>query len=1352
MKQKLKKGLAAFLVVAMVMPIFQSVSGSDEVVQASDNIETSEPAYGTEIALGDPTENVYTLQANALERGTKYKLIVTAESAPSVTVSNNGEDGNPYDGLTQYVKTKTMSETDTEGEFSVLFETAPVAFSNITLSISGAYTSAKLYEVSRIEISGVPEKNQLALNGTATLTATTYGVEATAVTWSSSNSEVATVVDGALTAKQVGKTEITATVTEGGATYEDYFELYVVNETLETSKYGLISDATSPADFTLQIPTGEDARVLQISDTQIMSMENIRGAGTENAILTGSGVQRWGTENALYENCNYYIDKTFDKLVESNTLPHLVVLIGDNTYGNFDDAGTMLDALIAKMDEKCNELGIYWTFVFGNHDKESDIGIENILRKYSNSERCLYAYKDVTGDSNMSVAIKQDGAFKQMVYLFDTNHTGSGEFKGNRVDEYAWMPSGIHDSQVDWFKSVAVNEAIKGVPSTVWMHIAFEEYKTVFETKYETESEDVYATNEDDLGERHGSISIWDDNTSADGTDFYRVLQEYNVVGAFCGHNHTNSFSIMTDDDIRLTFGMKTGTYDEYWQGMLGGTIATTTDAGLTVEHVDVVDDTVEDFDVAGPYGMDETTGRLTGMKTASMTAWWGSDLWTEIIDETDGGKAIKMTYNDNGDGANGQNFVVRVPDIKRGGVYRVTYELSSDTKIAARPEIKTGSKTTQGAVYYKNGTNTVEFTFISTVDAKRSDTAYPELAIWFWNMGDENASGESITIDDFTFEEIQAKSGDYNNDSVIDVRDVIRVKRHLGNTTNIAAAYTAEQTGDGVITNEDAAVLRYRMLRMKTGSVTENDDGTFEGLVGNISLLTPSQLSDVHGAGNVYGGTWSASIKFTELEQEDGNKVIHVTSSGSSYDVLYVKFDTPIRAGKQYTINMDITDLNGTQTTGTNWYYKICPPTSLGTSGVRKIDSPNAFFCENNTINFTATETSDYFYLMLLENGTSGLTFDFTIDNIKLTDLGYPSSNTVLSDDGSFEGSSGYISLYSSTEFDQSNLHADAKWQNQSSKQKIAFKKVDNEEGTALSIKTDNSASGKKWDLVYVKFDMPITTGTTYVITFDSVWTEGVTKPTAAGYAIIPDINYWVTDSTITGSGFTSKAWYDGSQTITFTAKTDQTSWYLVLVNQDEDDGNPFPLDMTIDNIQLSATAIKNVEGTFEGTTGNISLYSASEFAGSLHKEPAFACDNGNIKTYFRKVSTDNGSVIEIKNTNTTRLDYVYIGFKETLTANTTYKITYDAKWNGETQPTNRGWAIIPDTRNYVTTSTTNVSTNIKNFQSKNCFDGTVELTFTTAADLVDVTTEWYLVLFNQTSEVPLNFTIDNIVFTKVE
>ena len=97
MKQKLKKGLAAFLVVAMVMPIFQSVSRNDDVVQASENLEVLEPAYGTEITLGESVENVYTLQADVLERGTKYKLIVTAENAPTVTISNNGEDGNKSD-------------------------------------------------------------------------------------------------------------------------------------------------------------------------------------------------------------------------------------------------------------------------------------------------------------------------------------------------------------------------------------------------------------------------------------------------------------------------------------------------------------------------------------------------------------------------------------------------------------------------------------------------------------------------------------------------------------------------------------------------------------------------------------------------------------------------------------------------------------------------------------------------------------------------------------------------------------------------------------------------------------------------------------------------------------------------------------------------------------------------------------------------------------------------------------------------------------------------------------------------------------------------------------------------------
>ena len=65
-----------------------------------------------------------------------------------------------------------------------------------------------------------PATLTLAINGTATLTATVLPNNATnkAVTWASSNPEIATVSNGTVTAKSAGKTTITVATQDGGFT------------------------------------------------------------------------------------------------------------------------------------------------------------------------------------------------------------------------------------------------------------------------------------------------------------------------------------------------------------------------------------------------------------------------------------------------------------------------------------------------------------------------------------------------------------------------------------------------------------------------------------------------------------------------------------------------------------------------------------------------------------------------------------------------------------------------------------------------------------------------------------------------------------------------------------------------------------------------------------------------------------------------------------------------------------------------------------------------------------------------------------------------------------------------------
>jgi hypothetical protein len=56
--------------------------------------------------------------------------------------------------------------------------------------------------------------------------------------------------------------------------------------------------------------------------------------------------------------------------------------------------------------------------------------------------------------------------------------------------------------------------------------------------------------------------------------DFYITAQDIGCTGMFMGHCHGVCTSIMYKN-IRLTFGVKTGTYDYHFKDMLGSTLIT---------------------------------------------------------------------------------------------------------------------------------------------------------------------------------------------------------------------------------------------------------------------------------------------------------------------------------------------------------------------------------------------------------------------------------------------------------------------------------------------------------------------------------------------------------------------------------------------------------------------------------------------------------------------------------------------------------------------------------------------------------------------------------------------------------
>ena len=349
------------------------------------------------------------------------------------------------------------------------------------------------------------------------------------------------------------------------ATYEQGNTL-VISASDEDDGYQSAGDyAAYGLDYVMDIHADRDLKILQLTDTQIIDAAQCR---TEDR-LGASQKAAWATEN-MYNQVLRYIIKAVN-----DTKPDLILLTGDIIYGEFDDNGACLMALIHCMDS----LGIPWAPVFGNHENESQMGVAWQCRQLENSPYCLFKRRnEIGGNGNYSIGIAQNGKLQRIIYMMDSNGCSrSSNVNGNSVKKTV----GFTDAQKQWYRALAlqVNKAAgKTIPSFLGYHIPTQEVLLAAQNAG-------YQSGADSADIRY-TIGI--DNVAQPGDSGYKgdlfegihqsegllaIMKEVGTDGAFFGHAHLNSTSVLYEG-IRWTFGLKTGTYDKS-PTILGGTLIT---------------------------------------------------------------------------------------------------------------------------------------------------------------------------------------------------------------------------------------------------------------------------------------------------------------------------------------------------------------------------------------------------------------------------------------------------------------------------------------------------------------------------------------------------------------------------------------------------------------------------------------------------------------------------------------------------------------------------------------------------------------------------------------------------------
>lgn len=254
--------------------------------------------------------------------------------------------------------------------------------------------------------------------------------------------------------------------------------------------------------------------------------------------------------------------------------PDLVVLVGDQLKDDYPRPTTeKLTHAIRNELSPMERRGIPFLYTFGNHDHDLDtlMNSEEQAKVYD-AFLSSYATHNGTDPGTYSrVIYGSDGVTPALnIYMMDTHNWNK---KGTIC--------GVTDEQVQWYKDIG--NALKAsnggtvVPSLVFQHIPVKEtYKLLREVPFGTIgavgsnfTDKFYVLNKDLMV---GDRNVLHEGVSSESLDkttgqYEAWLEQGDVIGAYFGHDHKNTFVGRTEDGIVLGYNGGFG-FASYGDGM----------------------------------------------------------------------------------------------------------------------------------------------------------------------------------------------------------------------------------------------------------------------------------------------------------------------------------------------------------------------------------------------------------------------------------------------------------------------------------------------------------------------------------------------------------------------------------------------------------------------------------------------------------------------------------------------------------------------------------------------------------------------------------------------------------------
>lgn len=261
-------------------------------------------------------------------------------------------------------------------------------------------------------------------------------------------------------------------------------------------------------------------------------------------------------------------DKSLQMLINQirDEKPDLVVLTGDCIQSKFQQ----IEAVeFAQMMEK---IGVYWVYVFGNHEARDEKEFHKylLMKSLSDYPHCLSKFGDpnLFGYGNFIVNVmNSETELKQSLVFMDSGRDIIEKYMA-RDGVPAEMKNGydyIKPDQIKWYTNEmnALKKEYGKAPNLLYMHIPIKEYEEVFtldgEGKYVPtgKAEILYGRMFESVG------------CSPFNSGLFEAMKKNSAQGIFCGHDHVNDWAAKYDG-IWLVYNQM-GSYNAYNLGNYNG-------------------------------------------------------------------------------------------------------------------------------------------------------------------------------------------------------------------------------------------------------------------------------------------------------------------------------------------------------------------------------------------------------------------------------------------------------------------------------------------------------------------------------------------------------------------------------------------------------------------------------------------------------------------------------------------------------------------------------------------------------------------------------------------------------------